>query len=333
KEHLADEQPAQQASTPPPVSAPPPLSPPEADEDDFYIDDNFDLSLLDKLSGSESASQNDSATPDSRQQDDLPAPLQDQQQERENDPMDGKQGTPSTPDLSPPATAPTADLAAEGPTSVAAPAKDDPPPVAPAAALPLGANQAAPLSEPDDSEALTQDSSTAPQTTSATAAPAVPALSADLMPPAFGTDHFAEQESDNGARRSHWLWYPLLVIGILALPLQYAHFHADVLGQEPRWRPFMESLCQATGCSLAPLANLERIATTNLVVRSHPDQPAALRVDATLITRASFAQPFPLLILSFTNLEGDIVASRNFSPAEYLGGELKGVAQMPIQQP
>lgn len=56
-------------------------------------------------------------------------------------------------------------------------------------------------------------------------------------------------------------------------------------------------------------------------------------VDANIINRAPFEQPFPALSLVFSDLNGNLVAQHDFAPAEYLGGELKGATLMPRQQP
>ena len=69
------------------------------------------------------------------------------------------------------------------------------------------------------------------------------------------------------------------------------------------------------------------------MVRSHPKTKSALVVDAMMTNRADFKQPFPLLELQFTDIDGQIVAGRRFSPDEYLAGELTGSQTMPSRQP
>lgn len=332
KDHLATDQ--QEQATPQPVNPPqslppaPALSPPPSpeDDDDFFIDDNFDLTLLDQLTGTESGKQdNPAATLENRQE-----PQQEPQQAQEAKPMDGNPDNvltknspvPDTPAGAEPPSVPP-------PKSVVAALKEDPP-LAVSTTLPP---QQADHKQAPSGPAAPQPVESTPVTGSVTPLPSGTDIAPHLTAPGFDGERFAGQDSDRVTTRRGWLWYPLLLIGIVALPLQYAYFHADILGQDPRWRPALEIVCMATRCTLAPLANLDRIATTNLVVRSHPDQAGALRVDATLLNRATFAQPFPHLTLSFENLQGEVVASRSFAPHEYLGGELKGVAVMPIQQP
>jgi hypothetical protein len=81
------------------------------------------------------------------------------------------------------------------------------------------------------------------------------------------------------------------------------------------------------------LRALEAIQSRNLVVRSHPDVPGALLVDAIVVNEAPFPQPFPLIELRFSSLTGGLVAGRRFKPSEYLSGELRGAEFMQPRTP
>ena len=91
--------------------------------------------------------------------------------------------------------------------------------------------------------------------------------------------------------------------------------------------------CPQLGCNLPPKVDVSLIKSSNLVVRSHPDFAGALVVDAILYNRASFAQPFPLLELRFSDINDQLLANRRFKPSEYLAGELAGQVEMPPQTP
>jgi hypothetical protein len=69
------------------------------------------------------------------------------------------------------------------------------------------------------------------------------------------------------------------------------------------------------------------------MVRSHPKASNALVVDAMVTNQAKFQQPFPMLELQFTDIEGKIVAGRRFAPSDYVAGELLGRKLMPAKQP
>lgn len=75
----------------------------------------------------------------------------------------------------------------------------------------------------------------------------------------------------------------------------------------------------------------QSVSLTRLVVRPHPVQQQALRVDAILKNHSSAEQVFPKLYLSFRDQYGKQQAQRSFSPDEYLHGELAGHTNMPAK--
>jgi len=138
-------------------------------------------------------------------------------------------------------------------------------------------------------------------------------------------------------RRMPWgkrlLWLGLSVVAALALMGQYVGYHFDELARQDEYRPWFQQLCPTFGCTVPSKVDIDRIKSSNLVVRSHPDFNGALVVDAIIYNRAPFSQPFPLLELRFADINGHLIASRRFKPGEYLSGELAGGSEMPPQTP
>jgi len=129
------------------------------------------------------------------------------------------------------------------------------------------------------------------------------------------------------------LWLLLILLAAAALAGQYIWYHYDELARQDQYRPWFQELCPTLGCEVPSKVDIARIKSSNLVVRSHPDFKGALVVDAIIYNRAPFSQPFPLLELRFADLNGQLIASRRFKPAEYLSGELAGKSEMPSQTP
>ncbi|ASK33045.1 hypothetical protein CEK62_21130 (plasmid) [Alcanivorax sp. N3-2A] len=128
-------------------------------------------------------------------------------------------------------------------------------------------------------------------------------------------------------------WLPLVILALLVLAGQYAWFHFDTLARSPQWRPLYAQACEVIGCQLPLQSDLRYLRGANLVVRSHPHYDNALVVDALLFNEGRWPQPFPVLELTFSDLEGEPVASRRFQPVEYLRGELGELRQLPVQTP
>jgi len=89
----------------------------------------------------------------------------------------------------------------------------------------------------------------------------------------------------------------------------------------------------AAGCELSPLTAIDRIQIRKLVVRTAPEDRNSLIVDAVILNEAEFEQPFPAIGLTFSNLNGDVVAQSLFTPAEYLAGEALNLSAMPPETP
>ena len=138
-------------------------------------------------------------------------------------------------------------------------------------------------------------------------------------------------------RRTPWgkrlLWLLLVLVAAAALGGQYIAYHFEELARQDQYRPIFQQLCPTLGCTVPSKVDIDRIKSSNLVVRSHPEFAGALVVDAILYNRAPFSQPFPLLELRFADLNGKMIASRRFKPGEYLSGDMAGKAEMPPQTP
>lgn len=140
-------------------------------------------------------------------------------------------------------------------------------------------------------------------------------------------------DGNGGSRLRKTLW-ALVVLSLLGvLVAQVVWFQFDRLSAVPELRPFYEKACEFTGCELKPLINVEAIQSRKLVVRTNPDNRSELVVDAVIINRAAFEQPFPAIALTFSNLNGDVVAQSVFTPEEYLAGDGKNLDTMPTDTP
>src|SRR6056297_233201 len=144
-------------------------------------------------------------------------------------------------------------------------------------------------------------------------------------------DPVAVDSGGSGIRTIVWSVIVLGLIGVLIA--QVTWFQFDRLSAIPELRPFYEKGCELAGCELKPLINVEAIQSRKLVVRTDPDNRSQLVVDAVIINRADFEQPFPAIALTFSNLNGDVVAQSLFTPEEYLAGEGRELNAMPTDTP
>lgn len=139
--------------------------------------------------------------------------------------------------------------------------------------------------------------------------------------------------NQGGSRLRTALWGLVVVALLGALVAQVTYFQFDRLSAVPQLRPLYEKGCELAGCDLKPLINIEAIQSRKLVVRTDPANRSQLIVDAEIVNRAGFEQPFPAIALTFSNLNGDVVAQSTFTPDEYLAGEAESLDTMPPETP
>jgi predicted Zn finger-like uncharacterized protein len=124
-----------------------------------------------------------------------------------------------------------------------------------------------------------------------------------------------------------------LLILILLLTAQYVYNEREHLTDYPTLSGWMTKTCEYIGCEVTPRRDVDHIEIIGRNVYSHPDRPDTLRISATLVNKAPFPQSYPLTQVSFTNLQGTVVAARRFKPSEYLSSMPKTGAMMPSGTP
>jgi len=149
---------------------------------------------------------------------------------------------------------------------------------------------------------------------------------------------FIQQELE-GSQTGRKLVWSLLIVLLLAIMVgQVMYFKRAELMKYPQVVPALEAMCSVLSqyqvpCDLPLPKNLEAISMEEREVRSHPNTPNALLISAKIVNRADFEQPYPLLELSFSDMNQKLIARRTFKPKEYLGKEVDTTKGMPIDVP
>jgi hypothetical protein len=106
---------------------------------------------------------------------------------------------------------------------------------------------------------------------------------------------------------------------MLALCVQILVADRDRLAADPEWRPRLEILCASLRCRLPAWHEPGAFRITSREVRPHPSVPGVLMVSASFRNDAAFAQAWPQLELTLTDIDGQSLGLRRFAPTEYLG--------------
>lgn len=110
----------------------------------------------------------------------------------------------------------------------------------------------------------------------------------------------------------------LAIAGLIALlGLQLLLSQRAELAAQARWRPLLGALCTVLRCDLPPWHQPEAYAMLDRGVKPRPDRPGVLHVNASFRNDARWAQAWPTLVLSLSDVDGRQVGLRAFAPAEY----------------
>lgn len=114
------------------------------------------------------------------------------------------------------------------------------------------------------------------------------------------------------------LWFTLTFALATLLFGQFVYFYRNELAQLPAIRPVLARVCTVLHCELAPLTADTVPELLQTSIASHPRYANSLRIRATLVNRAETSQPLPLMQVSLTDSDGNLLARRTFKPREYL---------------
>jgi predicted Zn finger-like uncharacterized protein len=136
----------------------------------------------------------------------------------------------------------------------------------------------------------------------------------------------------NPAGRLLWGLAALLVAVLIVA--QVAWFNRDErLFMYPELVPRMKQLCEKLDCELIHRRDVAAIKLLNRDVRSHPRFVNTLLVNATMTNLSQGVQLFPRVQLTLFDTSGNIVAFREFKPAEYLDNSIGIDEGMPPNYP
>ena len=93
---------------------------------------------------------------------------------------------------------------------------------------------------------------------------------------------------------------------------------AALAARLPEARPLLAALCEPIGCALEPPRQIDLIEIESSDLTPDPQTPGHLQLVATLRNKASFAQAWPHLELTLTDVSDRALLRRALAPAEYL---------------
>lgn len=132
-----------------------------------------------------------------------------------------------------------------------------------------------------------------------------------------GTPSFAQQRQRPMGRRMHSRLVAACVALAVVLALQLGYAERTSLIRTAFGGALVRAVCGDLGC-LGPFQDLDEISLLSRDVRRHPSVEDALIISATLHNAAEFTQPYPVVVITLSDLDDNRVAMRRFRPVEYL---------------
>jgi predicted Zn finger-like uncharacterized protein len=125
------------------------------------------------------------------------------------------------------------------------------------------------------------------------------------------------------AQSSFTPFYPLFwLIGILLLLVltttQAFYYQRYELISNPRYQQQILHLCELVPCANSQFSSSHQIKLLERNVFTHPVKPNALMVIGSFVNEASFPQKLPKLLVSLFDIQGNLIANRQFVSDEYL---------------
>ena len=102
------------------------------------------------------------------------------------------------------------------------------------------------------------------------------------------------------------------------LGFQIIHHYRQTLVRHPTFGPALKSFYSLLGKNLEPRWEVQAYSIKQWGIVSDPQEPGVLRVRASIVNNAAFAQPYPLLKLTLEDRFGTHLGARAFKPVEYL---------------
>lgn len=120
-------------------------------------------------------------------------------------------------------------------------------------------------------------------------------------------------------RSAFWLLGMLALLLLLAAAAQTTYFlRTEIAARLPQTKPWLAHACAAVGCTVELPHQIELLVIDASNLQEDAEHEGIMLLTSTLINHAHFAQAYPQLELSLTDLNDHAVLRRTFTPLEYL---------------
>jgi predicted Zn finger-like uncharacterized protein len=131
-------------------------------------------------------------------------------------------------------------------------------------------------------------------------------------PPQFTRRRRQSEQGGNGV----WIFGSFVLLLLLGAEIGWAE-RALWINDSPL-RPWIAQACAKIGCRVPLRKDDELLQLASRDIRPHPSVPGALIISATLQNAGDFAQAYPVVEITLSDLDEQRIAMRRFRPEEYV---------------
>jgi len=131
---------------------------------------------------------------------------------------------------------------------------------------------------------------------------------------------FASHEESPSILERRWPWMLAVAVLAAAFLLQVLHAERNDLARSPTLGPLVAGAYAFFGASVLAPTDLSAYELRQWGAASDPAAPGRLMLRASIVNRAPYAQPLPLLRLALQDRFGGTLGMRDIGPADYLPG-------------
>lgn len=120
-------------------------------------------------------------------------------------------------------------------------------------------------------------------------------------------------------RKNRWLGIVAALLLVLTLVAQAAYFYrVELAAHLPGLKPLLTQYCDLLGCSVELPRQADLMSIESSELESDRVQSNLITLHALLHNRAPYAQAYPNLELTLTDMQDAAIARRVFQPSDYL---------------
>ncbi len=132
-------------------------------------------------------------------------------------------------------------------------------------------------------------------------------------------EELTEEVSDQTSQKANWIGILISVLLVLIFVAQAAYFfRIELSARLPGFKPLLSQYCELLSCTVALPQQIDLIAIESSELESDPNHANVIILHALIHNRAPYAQMYPNLELTLTDLQDQVIARRMFHPADYL---------------